>query len=446
MSFYTRKDVLPGVRPPAPGAARSLCPECGTRRSRACSPAPGAPACRDDGGRSLSSSSTSRARPRWRAARSRGGAARSSHATSARSRRSWHATVARSRSSRATRWSPCSACPSCTRTMRSAAVRAAARGALGARGRQRRSRPPTTGLGLDTRTGVNTGEVVGGDNVHREHAGDRATWSTWPRASQQRAAAGGDRDRRSARTGWCGMPPHRRGAPDPLELKGKSELVSAYRVVDLAPDAPGLAATARWSPDRRPLGSSWQCCSRPFDSRRWMSRDEQGRHHPRRGGRRQVPARPSSSRASSASAPRCSRAAVSPTARESRTSRSRCHAEAARRDRTTSDTLRRAARRRTARPPAGHRRVEPGGRAARAGADPGSRLTVLARPEEIAWAVRRLLESTRRIARPPSSPCASSTTCTGPAARRSSGSFKYLARAFSRASPVLARRLARGRS
>jgi class 3 adenylate cyclase/tetratricopeptide (TPR) repeat protein len=93
------------------------------------------------------------------------------------------------------------------------------------------------GLGINTRTGVNTGEVVTGDNV---------TGSTIATGDMVNVAA---RLQGRAEPGEIviGAATYRlvRDAVTveelpPLELKGKSTLVSAYRVVDLAPDAPGL--------------------------------------------------------------------------------------------------------------------------------------------------------------------------------------------------------------
>ena len=93
------------------------------------------------------------------------------------------------------------------------------------------------GLGLDTRTGVNTGEVVTGDN---------ATGSTLATGDMVNVAA---RLEARAQPGEIviGAATYRlvRDAATveelpPLELKGKSQPVAAYRLVDLAPDAPGL--------------------------------------------------------------------------------------------------------------------------------------------------------------------------------------------------------------
>ena len=94
------------------------------------------------------------------------------------------------------------------------------------------------GLGLNTRTGVNTGEVVTGDN---------ATGSTIATGDMVNVAA---RLEARAQPGEIviGAATYRlvRDAVtveelEPLELKGKSQPVAAYRLVDLAPDTPGLA-------------------------------------------------------------------------------------------------------------------------------------------------------------------------------------------------------------
>ena len=94
------------------------------------------------------------------------------------------------------------------------------------------------GLGLDTRTGVNTGEVV---------AGEGPTGSTLATGDMVNVAA---RLEQRAQPGEIviGAATYRlvRDALtveelEPLELKGKSGRVAAYRVVDIAPDAPGLA-------------------------------------------------------------------------------------------------------------------------------------------------------------------------------------------------------------
>ena len=93
------------------------------------------------------------------------------------------------------------------------------------------------GLGLDTRTGINTGEVVTGEN---------ATGSTLATGDMVNVAA---RLEARAQPGEIvmGAATHRlvRDAVTveelaPLELKGKSRPVPAFRLVDLAPDAPGL--------------------------------------------------------------------------------------------------------------------------------------------------------------------------------------------------------------
>jgi class 3 adenylate cyclase/tetratricopeptide (TPR) repeat protein len=94
------------------------------------------------------------------------------------------------------------------------------------------------GLGLDTRTGVNTGEVVGGDSPTGSTlaTGDMVNVAA---RLEQRAQPGeiviGEATYRLVRDAITVE------ELEPLELKGKSELVSAYRVVDIAPDAPGLA-------------------------------------------------------------------------------------------------------------------------------------------------------------------------------------------------------------
>ena len=93
-------------------------------------------------------------------------------------------------------------------------------------------------LGLDTRTGVNTGEVVGGDSPTGSTlaTGDMVNVAA---RLEQRAQPGeiviGEATYRLVRDAITVE------ELEPLELKGKSERVSAYRVVDLAPDAPGLA-------------------------------------------------------------------------------------------------------------------------------------------------------------------------------------------------------------
>ena len=93
------------------------------------------------------------------------------------------------------------------------------------------------GFGLNTRTGINTGEVVTGDN---------ATGSTLATGDMVNVAA---RLEARAEPGEIviGAATYRlvRDAVTveelpPLELKGKSHAVSAYRVLDVAPDAPGL--------------------------------------------------------------------------------------------------------------------------------------------------------------------------------------------------------------
>ncbi len=93
------------------------------------------------------------------------------------------------------------------------------------------------GLGLNTRTGINTGEVVTGDN---------ATGSTLATGDMVNVAA---RLEARAQPGEIviGAATYRlvRDAITaeelpPLELKGKSKPVSAFRVVDVAPDTPGL--------------------------------------------------------------------------------------------------------------------------------------------------------------------------------------------------------------
>jgi len=94
------------------------------------------------------------------------------------------------------------------------------------------------GLGLNTRTGINTGEVVG--------AGANSTGSTLATGDMVNVAA---RLEARAQPGEIviGAATHRlvRDAITaeelpPLELKGKSEPVAAFRLVDVAPDAPGL--------------------------------------------------------------------------------------------------------------------------------------------------------------------------------------------------------------
>jgi class 3 adenylate cyclase/tetratricopeptide (TPR) repeat protein len=93
------------------------------------------------------------------------------------------------------------------------------------------------GLGLDTRTGVNTGEVVTGASPTGSTlaTGDMVNVAA---RLEQRAQPGeiviGEATQRLVRDAITAeeLPP--------LELKGKSEQVRAYVVVDVAPDAPGL--------------------------------------------------------------------------------------------------------------------------------------------------------------------------------------------------------------
>jgi predicted ATPase/class 3 adenylate cyclase len=93
------------------------------------------------------------------------------------------------------------------------------------------------GIGLDTRTGINTGEVVGGETAIGSTiaTGDMVNVAA---RLEARAAPGeiviGAATYRLVRDAVTveELPP--------LELKGKSETVSAYRVLDVAPDAPGL--------------------------------------------------------------------------------------------------------------------------------------------------------------------------------------------------------------
>ncbi len=293
-----------------------FCPDCGTppRRRQA---ARGRAACRwRRGGTSPSSSSTSRARPRSASGSIPRRCGGSSRATSARSRRSSRVTAARSRSSPATRSSPSSACRSCTRTMRSERS--------GRRSRRASALAVVNdelvrdyGLGLNTRTGVNTGEVVARRQPDREHTRDG-------RHGQRRRAA-----RARAQPGEIviGAATYRlvRDAItveelEPLELKGKSQPVAAYRVVDIAPDAPGLA---------RRLESP--IVGRSLELAQLLDAFEEAVRARARAGSRRSSARRArasrgsrtSSRPSSASARRCSRAAASPTARASPTSRSR---------------------------------------------------------------------------------------------------------------------------
>ena len=94
------------------------------------------------------------------------------------------------------------------------------------------------GLGLNTRTGVNTGEVVTGDNATGSTiaTGDMVNVAARLEAAR---AAGRDRDRR--RDYRLVRDAVTVEELEPLELKGKSQPVAAYRLVDLAPDTPGLA-------------------------------------------------------------------------------------------------------------------------------------------------------------------------------------------------------------
>jgi class 3 adenylate cyclase len=93
------------------------------------------------------------------------------------------------------------------------------------------------GLGLDTRTGVNTGEVVTGASPSGSTlaTGDMVNVAA---RLEQRAAPGeiviGEATYRLVRDALTVE------ELAPLELKGKSQPVPAYRVVDIAPDAPGL--------------------------------------------------------------------------------------------------------------------------------------------------------------------------------------------------------------
>jgi class 3 adenylate cyclase/tetratricopeptide (TPR) repeat protein len=94
------------------------------------------------------------------------------------------------------------------------------------------------GLGLDTRTGVNTGEVVGGEGPTGTTLATGDMVNVAARLEQRAQPAEiviGEATYRLVRDALTveELPP--------LELKGKSGRVAAYRVVDLAPNAPGLA-------------------------------------------------------------------------------------------------------------------------------------------------------------------------------------------------------------
>ena len=119
------------------------------------------------------------------------------------------------------------------------------------------------GLGLNTRTGINTGEVVG--------AGANSTGSTLATGDMVNVAA---RLEARAQPGEIviGAATHRlvRDAITaeelpPLELKGKSEPVAAFRLVDVAPDAPGLLR--RFESPIVGRSSSWQSSSNPSTRR-----------------------------------------------------------------------------------------------------------------------------------------------------------------------------------
>ena len=141
------------------------------------------------------------------------------------------------------------------------------------------------GLGLNTRTGINTGEVVTGDN---------ATGSTIATGDMVNVAA---RLEARAQPGEIviGAATYRlvRDAVtveelEPLELKGKSQPVAAYRLVDRRTGHARAGAPARVAA-RRPVaraggaaGAFEEACRRAPAA---------ARHAARRGGRRQVAAR-----------------------------------------------------------------------------------------------------------------------------------------------------------
>ena len=93
------------------------------------------------------------------------------------------------------------------------------------------------GLGLDTRTGINTGEVVGGET---DSGSTLATGDMVNVAARLEARAQPGEIVIGAATYRLVRDAVTVEELAPLELKGKSQPVAAYRVVDVAPDAPGV--------------------------------------------------------------------------------------------------------------------------------------------------------------------------------------------------------------
>ena len=244
---------------------------------------------------------------------------------------------------------------------------------------------------LVTHTGVNTGEIAVSTTPEGEPF-TPATPSTSPSASSRRPARGRSSSARSP-SGCCA------GARalervEPMRLKGKSDLVAAWRLVALNPGAPGRGAQLA----RGPGGRARRAAGRVRRGHR--DADARDRHADRGRRHRQVAAR--------AGAPQRHLAARGRHDRPLRALRRGRHLPAAGRDRPRAVRARRRGGDHAA---DGRRRRGPPHRGARRTAR--RRVAGPVAVEEAHWAVRRLLEVAARD-RPL---VVWSTTSTGPSRR-----------------------------
>ena len=138
------------------------------------------------------------------------------------------------------------------------------------------------------RTGVNTGEVVAGDPGAGETLVTGDPVNMPPASSRRRRRA---RSCSASRPSGCVRDAVTAEPVEPLELKGKSEPVPAYRLVDGGPRREPLRAAARCR--RWWAGSaSWTRCARPWPDVSaeggcelvTLARPRRGRQVPPRGG------------------------------------------------------------------------------------------------------------------------------------------------------------------
>ena len=172
------------------------------------------------------------------------------------------------------------------------------------------------GIRIATRTGVNTGEVIvgGGTPDQKLATGDAVNVA----ARLEQAASPGEVLIGAATYAAVADVVHAEPAP-PVDAKGKSLPLAAYRLIGLRPDVPAFTAPDLDAVRRAPRGARHVARRLRRRDRGQLHDARDDRRHPRD---REVAARPRAARLASGTTRASSSAAAPPTARASPTCRS----------------------------------------------------------------------------------------------------------------------------